>query len=66
MNPWTHAICERCWADRQDGREPVRLEDPDTETCCFCGEATMSGIYLRADPLYTPCRGKHKQEKETS
>ncbi len=52
---WTHAACEDCFARvqaRQSGMpgRPSRLVDPDLETCCYCGEQTTSGLYVRDDP----------------
>jgi hypothetical protein len=41
------ACCDLCWIERQGGREPVRLREPDAEECCYCGEQTLSGIYVR-------------------
>lgn len=51
MSPagWTHAVCDRCWADVQ-ARPPNRMYPPVPETCCRCGDDTMSGIYVRAHP----------------
>ena len=47
---WRHAICWDCWGARYAGRRPVRLLEPDLETCCYCGAGTLSGMYVRADP----------------
>lgn len=48
---WNHAICDDCFIrQNRDGRSPYRLIDPDIEVCCFCGEETKSGIYVRRDP----------------
>lgn len=47
---WTHALCERCWAEDKPGREPVRVSEPQEEQCCRCGKLTSSGIYGRAEP----------------
>lgn len=48
---WNHPQCDRCWGKEQGGhRVPVRLRDPDAETCCTCGEETKSGIYTRRAP----------------
>lgn len=52
---WSQAMCDRCWHDRTDGRRvPHRLIDPDVEVCAWCGELTMSGIYVRANPETVP------------
>lgn len=47
---WTQSICRSCFGERNPGRRPVRIIDPDTETCCDCGQSTDGGIYIRADP----------------
>jgi ribosome-binding protein aMBF1 (putative translation factor) len=61
MSKWEHAICEVCWRARQGAREPVRVVKASIETCCYCGEATRSGIYVRADPAEVVCKGIHPQ-----
>lgn len=52
MSSWTHALCDFCWYDLEEGRVPVRLTDEmrEEEVCCRCGETTDSGIYRRAEP----------------
>jgi len=49
---WRHVICRTCYAERQPGREPVALKPEfcEDERCCFCGEPTREGVYLRAPP----------------
>lgn len=59
MSEWTHPICELCWHLREPNRVPVRIKDAQKESCCFCGTATQSGIYVRQDPKTTLCRGTH-------
>ena len=64
MSAWEHAICDSCWTERNPGREPVRVHFGDMERCCYCGELTLSGIYVRGDPAATPCggaQGRHAQ-----
>lgn len=53
---WTQPICDTCWWDRNPDRKPVRLADgyAHRERCAFCGEQTMSGIYVRQDPTTVP------------
>jgi hypothetical protein len=55
---WTQPCCERCWVERHhlEG-EPIKLpvrvrsEDPyNTEQCCYCGNPTWVGIFVRVDP----------------
>lgn len=48
---WTHAQCDNCWNKRENTRIPTRLTDPDTESCCYCGIYTRSGIYRREKPV---------------
>ena len=43
----TVPICDGCWLVEEHGREPVRLTEPDTETCYRCKQNTRSGIYVR-------------------
>uniref|UniRef100_A0A6H1ZC26 Uncharacterized protein n=1 Tax=viral metagenome TaxID=1070528 RepID=A0A6H1ZC26_9ZZZZ len=50
MGTWTHAICEGCWIIKCMYKEPVKLINRVAETCCFCGDSTVSGIYIREDP----------------
>jgi hypothetical protein len=51
MSNWTHAICAPCWnKERPDRPTPLGNEIGDLEVCCFCGEPTKSGIYVRKDP----------------
>jgi hypothetical protein len=43
-----HAVCDECWTDvlhRTD--DPYRMADPKIEHCCWCGQDTFSGIYIR-------------------
>lgn len=47
---WTHAQCWYCWEARNGTRTPHVLMRPEWENCCFCGNATKAGIYVRADP----------------
>lgn len=49
MSEWSHPICDDCWEFRSTA-QPARLIDPDLEMCCFCGNYTKSGIYIREDP----------------
>lgn len=61
MSEWSHSICDDCWlikcGEEGELRLPVRVkyEHRDEETCCFCGEKTMSGIYIRQDPAKMDC-----------
>ena len=58
MSRWNHPQCWDCWTTEEGDRTPYRLKDPETETCCFCGRQTVSGIYRRRDPdLLVLCTG---------
>ena len=61
MSRWmTHAICDLCWQNWQPGRDPVRFREEarEVETCCWCGQPTLSGIYAREDQdLLRNCAG---------
>lgn len=47
---WTHACCTDCWNRREPERPAVRSVVGAPEICCFCSQATQSGIYVRGDP----------------
>lgn len=61
---WNQPICEMCWIERNseweehpDGfdvlvsiRQPVTVKNSGIETCCYCGDPTVVGIYIRKDP----------------
>lgn len=63
MSKWTHYICEKCWRKREGDREPVRCKvelvmlDGQVSHCCFCGDATASGIFVREAPDKVLCKG---------
>jgi len=67
MSRWTHIICENCWwrirSDRQPVRYTVRLKP---FPCCFCGEPTQSGIFVRGDPKTVKCGGEGVYHDEWS
>ena len=50
VSKWTHSICKTCWYEKNPGRRPTVLADPDVEKCCYCGGQTQSGIYVGQDP----------------
>jgi hypothetical protein len=64
---WTHAQCAGCWHREQGDRRPLTLalEARQMESCCFCGQQTYAGIYVRADPMVLACRGERCAVKET-
>lgn len=47
---WTHAICLTDYQEKFPGRTPHRMGPADLEKCCYCGEDTLDGIYVRDDP----------------
>jgi hypothetical protein len=62
--PWIHNICPACWTEQEgpDGlilSRPVPKQGP-VDVCCWCGAINPYGIYKRANPEETPCKGKHK------
>jgi hypothetical protein len=61
MSKWTHAICDGCWGKRNPGRLATVLINKNVEICCFCGEKTTAGIYVRAEPSKLLCKGKHNE-----
>lgn len=59
---WTQPMCDRCYAETHEGREPVKLVETEPEICCICGEPTHSGIYTRVDPRTVPHPTREKSE----
>jgi hypothetical protein len=55
MSRWIHSICEDCYEEQEPGRKPVRVREPEEETCCFCGKPTTDGIFYRFDPSKLKC-----------
>lgn len=60
MAEWTHSICEVCWLALNPQREPIRMKDAQSETCCKCGKEHATGIYMRANPEEMLCKGIHE------
>ena len=59
VSRWTHAMCAGCWVERHgETRQPTVMLEPAMETCCWCGDGTMDGIYVRHDPAEVACAGK--------
>lgn len=52
---WTQPCCDACWDERRP-YAPKRITAGyrATETCCYCGEDTDSGIYVRENPAEVP------------
>lgn len=63
MAEWVHTICYSCWNIREGHSVPHRMIEENQEECCFCGDLTSSGIYVRHDPtsLNLRCKGDHSQ-----
>lgn len=65
MSGWNHRCCERCWFDGpgqlpdNDFRIPTQIVNEPLGRCCFCGGATITGIYRRADPTVMSCQDNH-------
>lgn len=49
---WTHLVCVPCWNKKNTDRMVLANEYMSGEAgpCCYCGHATLSGIYVRDDP----------------
>lgn len=48
---WTHRVCAADFrALRPDVDEPARIRDDESAPCCFCGQPTSDGIYVRCAP----------------
>lgn len=52
---WTQPACDDCWDERHD-YAAKRIKEPyrETEKCCYCGQDTISGIYVRENPAEVP------------
>ena len=73
MLSWNQPTCERCWIIKRgrfnpDGlllavEEPYRMNsDARIERCAWCGQPTIVGIYVRADPAQVPYPGLKEEE----
>jgi len=60
---WNHACCDECWSLLQPERLPARLAHPEPETCCWCSQKTLSGIYVRQDSRVVPCSAWDEVER---
>ena len=58
MNKWTHSLCYECYENKEPGRVPHVLINPDLESCCQCLKRHRDGIYYRADPALLACHGQ--------
>lgn len=61
MSKWTHSCCDNCFNKKFPNVEAARLKeefrDEKPDKCCFCGNGHGSGIFLRANPESTLCKG---------
>lgn len=51
---YTQPICRPCFSIKHPSREPVRVRDDESRTCCLCGDPTVTGIYIRINPATVP------------
>lgn len=61
---WTQPICGDCYAERNPGRDPVRVVMPEEEQCVHCGLVTAEGLYTRIDPDYARYPSLRKDHNE--
>jgi hypothetical protein len=63
MSRWTHAVCDDCWKTEHPDQSPYRftMTARFTEKCCYCGNSTDSGIYIRTPPDTVGCGGEHEE-----
>jgi hypothetical protein len=54
VSDFNQPLCNRCWFDRNNDRQPARIIQKVEERCCLCASATTSGIYFRVDPKTVP------------
>jgi len=45
----TVAICDDCWYCEEGIRLPVKMINPEPDTCYMCKQETKSGIYVRRE-----------------
>lgn len=57
---WNHPICKTCWDAQNPGRPAVAVVNSETYSCCFCGQSTAGGIFVRKDPRTLDCNGVHE------
>lgn len=63
---WNHAICGVCWLSEGPRRAmglrlpapaPALAQDSASKPCCYCGNETTAGIFVRVAPAAMPCAG---------
>lgn len=60
MPKWTHLICQSCWDEKNPNRElaTMIIDSGLLSPCCFCGDLTTSGIYIRENSDTLLCKGE--------
>lgn len=61
---WNHSICAECWNKQNPQRSPHALRNDPVKKCCFCGQDTSAGIYVRHDPRLLSCAANHVGGKD--
>lgn len=77
MAEWTHRSCEHCYIGKQveqsdpndqwvEIKIPVLLSQQHVAEegpgyCCFCGQPTVIGLFVRHDPERLDC--SHEEDK---
>lgn len=66
MSLWNHQMCGECWIEREVKSDiaashrvircPVLLLDVPAGVCCFCGQRTRIGLFIRHDPKELSCK----------
>ncbi len=52
---FTQAVCAPCWNERNPANHVIPgYTGGELETCCYCGNETLSGLYVRVDPTTVP------------
>ena len=59
---WTQPCCTNCWFLDHPDRFPVRIKDPEVETCVHCNRMTLSGIFVRINPNKAPYPTREKKD----
>ncbi len=68
MSTWNHRQCGDCWMKAHPYEEGAQVQVPHqiiglpSGTCCFCGNKSQLGIFVRHDPKKLSCT--HKPEDE--
>jgi hypothetical protein len=57
-------MCEICWLLLNPNHPPITVRGGDPEKCCWCGNETESGIFVRYDPTELRCGGHHEGEMD--